>query len=218
MSIANLIKGGEAAIADSLWPNTGTIGYVLLLSGALYSGSAIITPATDVIATTAPHGLVTGSRVEFSGGAVPSGLVASTEYFAISLSTTTFKVASSLANAQANSPIDITNAGSSVVVTEKILSTNDPIGVLVNKEVAGFPRAALSGVGAATGFGVKPVAISYTNTGAAYTYQHVLIMRGGNATFGSTAGALFALLRSEGSAQTIAANDAKIIAISLGAQ
>lgn len=69
--------------------------------------------ATDIITTASAHGLVTGNvlRVSNSGGALPTGLVGATDYFVILLSTTTFKLASSLANAQAGTAIDITTAG-----------------------------------------------------------------------------------------------------------
>lgn len=63
----------------------------------------IITVGTDI---------PTGTPIKFSSTTtVPAGLTAGTKYYAIRQSATTIKVASSLANAQAGTAIDITDAG-----------------------------------------------------------------------------------------------------------
>lgn len=63
--------------------------------------------ATDTILT------LTGTEVTFTTtNTLPTGLSTSTTYYLIYQSTTTFKVASSLANALAGTAIDITGAGS----------------------------------------------------------------------------------------------------------
>lgn len=68
--------------------------------------------ATDICTATA-HGLALGSilQVSNSGGALPAGLSAVTNYFAIPIDANTFYLASSLALAQAGTHIDITTAG-----------------------------------------------------------------------------------------------------------
>lgn len=68
--------------------------------------------ATD-ICTAAAHGMQTGLKLQVSnsGGGLPGGLAAVTDYFAIVLDANTFKLASSLVNAQAGTAIDITTAG-----------------------------------------------------------------------------------------------------------
>lgn len=71
-----------------------------------------ITVGTDVIAKD-DHRLNTGDAVTVSnsGGALPTGLVAATTYYAIWVTDNTFKLASSLANAKAGTAVDITVAG-----------------------------------------------------------------------------------------------------------
>lgn len=70
--------------------------------------------ATDICTTSAAHGAETGLKVQVSnsGGALPTGLSASTDYYVIKVSSTTFKLATSLANAQAGTAINITADGS----------------------------------------------------------------------------------------------------------
>ena len=66
------------------------------------------------LATKTAHGLETGFgpiRVSNSGGALPTGLVAGTDYWIINISANTFKFAASYANAIAGTPIDLTTNG-----------------------------------------------------------------------------------------------------------
>lgn len=72
--------------------------------------------ATDIL-TTAAHGFTTGLKVQFTTTTtLPAGLSTSTDYFVVVLSSTTFKVATSLANAIAATPVivDITTTGTGV--------------------------------------------------------------------------------------------------------
>lgn len=70
-----------------------------------------VNAGTDVI--TVARNIPTGTPIKFtSSGTLPAGLVAGTQYYAINASSTTIKVASSLANAQAGTQIDITDTGS----------------------------------------------------------------------------------------------------------
>lgn len=71
--------------------------------------------ADDDLITKAAHGLETGDPVTFVSGTGFTGLTAGTRYFAIKASASTFKVASSYANAVAGTGIDITVDGSSGV-------------------------------------------------------------------------------------------------------
>lgn len=67
--------------------------------------------ATD-LCTAASHGFKTGLKVRgTTTTTLPAGLALSTDYFVIVVSANTFKLASSLANAQAGTAIDITDAG-----------------------------------------------------------------------------------------------------------
>lgn len=68
--------------------------------------------ATTDLLTAAAHGYKTGLKVQVSSTTtLPGGLSAATDYFVIVVAANTFKLASSLANAQAGTAIDITSAG-----------------------------------------------------------------------------------------------------------
>ena len=76
------------------------------------AGTFTADAATDVMTKTA-HGFKTGLvvRVSNSGGALPSGLLAATDYYVIYVSADTFKLATSLVNANAGTAINITTNG-----------------------------------------------------------------------------------------------------------
>jgi hypothetical protein len=80
-------------------------------SGTFTFVDADVSTANDTITETA-HGLLTGSAFTLSnsGGALPTGLAAATTYYAIKVDADTFKVATSAANANAGTAIDITAA------------------------------------------------------------------------------------------------------------
>lgn len=77
--------------------------------------SAVTAEADDDLITKAAHGLVTGDPVTFISGTGFTGLTAGTRYWAITASSSTFKVATSYSNAIAGTAIDITADGSSGV-------------------------------------------------------------------------------------------------------
>lgn len=76
------------------------------------AGAFTAVAATDVCTKTA-HGMKTGLKVQVSnsGGALPAGLSGATDYFVIVIDANTFKLASSLVNANAGTAIDLTTAG-----------------------------------------------------------------------------------------------------------
>lgn len=83
----------------SVWP-TGTSTFA----------TTDVNTSTDII--TVGRDIPSGTPIKFtSTTAVPAGLVSGTKYYAVRQSATTIKVASSLANAQAGTTIDITDAG-----------------------------------------------------------------------------------------------------------
>jgi hypothetical protein len=69
---------------------------------------------TDIITVAGGVVPITGTAVTVSnsGGALPAGLSAATIYFVIFISSTTFQLATTILNANANTAIDITNNGS----------------------------------------------------------------------------------------------------------
>lgn len=70
------------------------------------------TNATDDTITLRGHGLTTGEVFTVTTtGTIPVGLVAVTPYYAIVVDLNTIKVASSLVNANAGTPVDITGVG-----------------------------------------------------------------------------------------------------------
>lgn len=75
--------------------------------------SANVNTATDVLTSSAAHGFATGTPVTLSaGGTAPTGLTSGTVYYVINTGASTFKLATTAANASAGTAIDITAAGS----------------------------------------------------------------------------------------------------------
>lgn len=81
------------------------------------NGSASVTAAnvntsTDVLTSTAAHGFATATPVKLSAsGTAPTGLTSDTVYYVINVTSTTFKLATTAANANAGTAIDITAQG-----------------------------------------------------------------------------------------------------------
>lgn len=73
--------------------------------------------ASDEITVPGAHGLITGNGVVFGGTAVPSGLTAGVEYYVDVTSSTKFKPCSTIANAVAGTPINLTDDGTAVTIT-----------------------------------------------------------------------------------------------------
>lgn len=71
--------------------------------------------AVSDLCTTGTHGYKTGLKVQLTTtNTLPAGVTTSTDYWVIYVSDTTFKLASSLVNAQAGTAIDITDTGTGV--------------------------------------------------------------------------------------------------------
>jgi hypothetical protein len=76
--------------------------------------AAAVSLGSDIVTFDSPHGYSTGQKVQVSnsGGGLPTGLSAATDYFIIATSTRVLKFAASLADALAGTPaVDITGAG-----------------------------------------------------------------------------------------------------------
>ncbi len=81
---------------------------------------------TDILTSTGSNGFInllnlSKVQVSNSGGALPTGLSAATDYFTIRLSDTTCKLATSYANAVAGTAIDITANGSGTQTMNNLL-------------------------------------------------------------------------------------------------
>lgn len=86
--------------------------------------SCTATAATDTLTATG-HNLQTGDSVQFtnSGGGLPAGLTAGTTYYVVLVDANNFKVADTLAHAQAGTNIiDITTAGTGTQFFAKVLA------------------------------------------------------------------------------------------------
>jgi hypothetical protein len=198
-------------LCDNAFPANGVTGYVALLKSALISNFAITANATTDTITGATHGLVTGSRVRVASTAtVPSPLVAGIDYYAILVSATEIRLATSLADAVAATAINLIDAGSgSLTINEQTLNKDDSQAVLLNKELthpAWTQRLLITNLGPAITVGPNaeklPLASAIQNNNAApLTYRHVLLLLGSgvSATIGSAAGITGTFLASEAS-------------------
>jgi hypothetical protein len=210
---------------DLLFPAAGAIGRVILLKGDLALGLGLTANATtDELTTATAHGLVSGSRVRIaSSGTIPAPLAATVDYFAIVTGASTLKLATTLANATANTSINLTDAGSGVLtLNEQTLTAADSVAVLINKELngAGYARLAIDNLGAATIIGVNgekpPKVLSFTNSGAAnLDYRHYLIAFGASGVVGDVAGVTDAVLVSEVSTVTTIPGQQRNITLNL---
>lgn len=210
------------AHCDRAYPPTGLWGYATLLSGTLASGLVFTASAsTNQLTTASAHGLVTGSRFRVAGGTLPSPLVANTDYYAIVSSSTVLSLATSLANAQANTSIDLSDAGSGVLtLTEQALTAADPLSVLINKEISHpsfASRLAITDLGAATivsGAARKPdkiLSINNTSLSQSLSYRYILFIESSLTATGTLGNVPSAspgwVLEDRGTVDTIAPGD-----------
>jgi hypothetical protein len=225
MTIATPSQSTLTTIADAAYPSTGTIGYIILLKAALATGLGVTAnSSTGVFTTASAHGLVTGSRVRIaSTGTVPSPLSATTDYYAIVSSTTTLRLAATLADTQSSTAIALTDAGSgSLTLNERPLTAADSIAVLVNKELAsggGYSRLPIANAGAATivsGNGEKSITATFTNSGStSIDYIAALVAFGIGSAVGSVAGATSYSLATETVAQSTAPGQTRAITVAM---
>ena len=111
---------GGTAIDITGITSTGILSVESL--SATFRKPVTVTDASDLLTTTAAHGYITGDQVRVGASSFPAGLDSSTLYYVIYDSATTFKLATSSANATAGTAIDITSAGSGVCVEGPCLS------------------------------------------------------------------------------------------------
>lgn len=189
----------KLAFCDRLYPSTGAYGHLAILDDLLLT-SAVFTvdAATDVLTFTVANKLVTGSRIRITATVtIPGGILSSTDYFAIKITTTTFKLATTLANAIAGTPCNITDAGSGTLnAFEQTLNITDPIAVLVAHEIvssAYTARFSIDNLGASTivsgeaqkGLWTK---VFTNNSASSIISGNRLIIYGGLATIGDITG------------------------------
>lgn len=76
----------------------------------VFDGASAVDPSTDIISVTSNDWLHTGQAVALTGSSLPTGLSATT-YYVIRNSATAIKLATSVANANAGTAVDITADG-----------------------------------------------------------------------------------------------------------
>lgn len=115
-------------------PNWATVQFVTIngknypVNYPTFNAATGVNTGTDVITTALAHGYVTGTLVRLTtGGTLPTGLLAATDYYVINLTATTLQLASSYANALSGIPVNITATGSGTV-TIVLFDTNLYIG------------------------------------------------------------------------------------------
>jgi hypothetical protein len=176
-----------------------------------------------------PHGLTNGSRVRVSStGSLPAPLAPNTTYYAIVLSGTQIKFASSYADAISSTPaaIPLTNIGSGLItITEYPITISDPINVLINKEVdvsTSLSRRPLSNLGNAATLDSSraakaPVIVQFTNTGlSAVTHKHMLVALGATPNYRDTTGISGYYLLTHAQEQTTQPSQTRQVELLLG--
>lgn len=109
---ALLLDSGVTALVTP--SGSGASPLNALSATALATGSASEVNVADDELTIPSHGFVEGVKVQLTTtGTLPAGLSLATDYFVIVIDANTIQLASSLANALAGTPVDITDQGSS---------------------------------------------------------------------------------------------------------
>ncbi len=90
-----------------------SVGLIVAVTVTTPSAGTFTADSTTDIMSKATHGFKTGLKVQVSnsGGALPTGLSAATDYFVIYVAADTFKLATSLVNANLGTAIDLTTNG-----------------------------------------------------------------------------------------------------------
>jgi hypothetical protein len=111
--------GGDNVV--NIQVGTGGTGYLEVPTATVSAPPSLTIPTTAVSTTadtitSAGHRYLTGTKLTYAngGGTSITGLTSTTAYYAIVVDTDTFKLASSLANAQAGTAIDLTGTGNAL--------------------------------------------------------------------------------------------------------
>ncbi len=97
------VAGGSALVLSTPGCSKDMIAYSV---DSYFNGTATITIATPGVVTATAHGLFSGDKVQLTTtGALPTGLSASTTYYARVIDANTFNLCTSLANAAAGTYI-----------------------------------------------------------------------------------------------------------------
>lgn len=143
---------GDATVTRALAVNgTAQTGHKLKVGGMALSFPSFAftaSSATDKLTFT-DHGLRTGDgpvQVSNSGGALPTGLTAATDYWVITVDTSNIKLATSYLNAVAGVAIDLTSNGSGTNTLAATANTIAPADCEVTGNLTVDGNATVSGV------------------------------------------------------------------------
>lgn len=225
MSNGKLSPAGLAAVADLIWPDATSLGYLILLRGDLFTGTFTVDASSDELTCSGPHGMVTGSRFRVTtDGILPSPAVAlltTTDYYAIRISSTVLQLALSLADANSGIAVNFLDAGTGThTLTEQRLTELDPIAVLIAKEVdhGEYYRREVTSIGTANPVGLQgeknPISQNYSVGSGSYSFRHVLFLRGATSTTGDTTGTI-AQMTTESDDVTVEPGSGKIVTVLL---
>lgn len=140
------------------------VGHFKVTTNALTQGSTTVDTTNDTLTFT-NHGLKTGDGVAFeSSTTLPTGISADTKYFVIAVDKNTIAIATSAANATANTRVNITAAGTGTLTAYK----------------NGFGATAISGI--------VPVGATITRAWTKMITQAVAVSGAGNATIAIACG------------------------------
>lgn len=184
---------------DQYYPPSGTIRHIALLSAELFLNEVFtVSAALNEINFATSKPFQTGARVRVtSSSTLPTPLTASVDYFIIRVSPTSFKLAQTIADAIVGTEVNIVDSGvGTLTLNEQALLEDDPIAVLVSKEIAAFPgyltRFAVTDPGLALIVNGKPEKsfnFNVVNSGTGpITIGHLLVLRGGSTAIGNVTG------------------------------
>lgn len=195
-------------VLDIVYPPSGNLGYLTLLSGDLISNLGFtVDTGSDELTTGIAHGSLTGARFRVNASVTlpavtGTALSLSTDYFIRVVDTTTLTLHRTLDDALTNSNIiDFVDSGSgTLTLNEQILNAEDDISVLVSKELThlDYNRFLISSIGSASG-GVKIAVYNQVVGGSNPTmeFRHVFIILDGTSTIGDDTGVKHHLFTSD---------------------
>lgn len=101
---------GSSGLDSFVW--TGTVDVNTPSAGVSASASQVTSSSGLLFTTTGAHGFALGLIVQFTTSTtLPTGISLATNYYVVPISSTTYKVATSLANALAGTVVAYTNTG-----------------------------------------------------------------------------------------------------------
>lgn len=108
--VLNATIYGETGLSSLVL--TGTVDVNTPSAGVSASASQVTSSSGLLFTTTTAHGFALGLVVQFTTSTtLPTGISAATDYYVVPITATTYKVATSLANALAGTVVAYTNTG-----------------------------------------------------------------------------------------------------------